>query len=234
MRTAIVAAAFAISVGDAALAEHLTRRAASATPVVVAPMLTYHHYPGFEEYPGSVSLSLDTARNLTVDVVRSLAKHGPRRFYVLATADWSHAALEASAETLARDAILLRYTDVSAHLEPLVRVIQQQEGVGHADEIETSMMLHVDAALVEMSKAEKAFAPPSVPFLLTRRANVPGTYSPSGVWGDPTLATADKGRAVLDALVKGILGDIAALRAAVPRIGSEPSGPPRPDRHDGR
>lgn len=148
---------------EAALAEHLTRRVASATPVVVAPMLTYHYYPGFDDYPGSSSLSLETARNLTVDVARSLAKYGPRRFYVLNSTTWSHAALAASAEALAREGLLLTHTDVSAHLDPVVGAIQQQQQGGHADEIETSMMLHVDRSLVDMAKAEKALAPPSSP-----------------------------------------------------------------------
>jgi creatinine amidohydrolase len=227
---------------EAALAQHLARQVAAATPVVVAPMLTYHHYPGFDEYPGSSSLSLDSARTLTVDVARSLARHGPRRFYVLTTANWSDAALEASAETLARDGILLRYTNASAHLEPVAKKVQQQEGGGHADEIETSMMLHVDEALVDMSKAEKSTAPASRPFQLTRRPSQAGTYSPTGAWGDPTRATAEKGRVLLDALFEGVLGDIASLRAAVPVAAAartrdatapptRPSGPPlAPDR----
>lgn len=208
---------------EAALAQHLARRVAAATPVVVAPMLTYHHYPGFDEYPGSSTLSLDSARTLTVDVARSLARHGPRRFYVLTTANWSDAALEAAAETLARNGILLRYTNASAHLEPVAKEVRQQEGGGHADEIETSMTLHVDEALVDMSKAEKTMAPASRPFQLTRRPSQAGTYSPSGVWGDPTQATAEKGRVLLDALYEGVLGDIASLRAAVPVAAAAPA-----------
>jgi creatinine amidohydrolase len=210
---------------EAVLAGHFTRRVASATPVVVAPMVTYHYYPGFGDFPGTTSLSLDTARNLTIDAVRSLARHGPRRFYVLTSTEWSRPALAASAEALVREGLLLRFTDVSAHLDPILRAMQQQEGGGHADEIETSMMLHVDGTLVEMSKAEKAIAPASSPFALTRRANTPGTYSPNGAWGDPTLATPDKGRAFVDALVNGSLREIAALRAAVPRA-SGPVPPP--------
>ena len=40
--------------------------------ILVAPTLAYHFYPAFAEYPGSTSLRLETARDLTVDVVRSL------------------------------------------------------------------------------------------------------------------------------------------------------------------
>ena len=70
---------------DLALADYLTQRVVDATTVVVAPTLTYHFYPAFLEYPGSTSLSLATARDMTAEVVRTLSAYGPRRFYVLNT-----------------------------------------------------------------------------------------------------------------------------------------------------
>jgi creatinine amidohydrolase len=50
---------------------------------------------------------------------------------------------------------------------------------------------------------------------LTRDANSrTGIYSPSGVWGDATLATREKGRIVTEAMVEVILRDIEQLRRA--------------------
>jgi len=49
---------------------------------------------------------------------------------------------------------------------------------------------------------------------LSRDSTQPGTYSPTGTWGDPTLATRAKGERVIEAYVAGILKEIAALRAA--------------------
>jgi len=40
----------------------------------------------------------------------------------------------------------------------------------------------------------------------------PDTYSPTGIWGDATLATREKGRRVVEAMVDGMLSEIAALR----------------------
>src|SRR5919106_6746519 len=65
------------------LAEYLTRRVLEHANVIVAPPFSYHYSPSVVEYPGSTSLTRNTARDLTVDVVRSLVRHGPRRFYVL-------------------------------------------------------------------------------------------------------------------------------------------------------
>ena len=63
---------------DRRTVEFLAERLRERLPVVVAPTITYHHYPAFVEYPGSVTLRLETARDLVVDICRSLAAFGPR------------------------------------------------------------------------------------------------------------------------------------------------------------
>ena len=208
---------------DAKLAEYLVRRVADATPVVVAPPLNYHFYPAFLEYPGSTSVAANTARDLTSDVVRSLTRHGPRRFYVVNTGISTARPLAASAQALLDEGILMRFTNLEGILDAAARGIREQAGGSHADEIETSMMLHIDPRSVDMSKAVKDYGPRSTPFALTRRPGGPGTYSPTGIWGDPTLATAQKGRIFTDALIAGILEDIAALRAAAPPAPKPPA-----------
>jgi uncharacterized protein (TIGR02246 family) len=67
-----------------------------------------------------------------------------------------------------------------------------------------------------MRRAVKEFAPSPGPLQLTRRRGAPGTFSESGVWGDPTLATREKGRVVVEALVAGVLADIETLRRTTP------------------
>src|SRR5437870_10108165 len=59
---------------DFLIAEYLKRRVLERAAVVVAPTLNYHFFPAFTDYPGSTSLRLETARDLTVDVCRSLAR----------------------------------------------------------------------------------------------------------------------------------------------------------------
>lgn len=199
---------------DLSMAEYLTRRVVDASAVAVAPTLTYHFYPAFIEYPGSTSLSADTARSLTVEVVRSLARFGPRRFYALNTGISTRRPLEAAAQVLAAEGTLLTFTNLNTRLEPTASRLRQQEGGTHADEIETSMMLYIDPVAVDMSLAVKDYTPGSGP--LTRRRGTEGTYSPTGIWGDPTLATREKGRLLVEALVSGILEDIEAVRRATP------------------
>lgn len=231
---------------DLTLAEYLGRRVLAASPVVLAPTVTYHFYPAFLEYPGSTSLAFGTARDLTADIVRSLARSGPRRFYVLNTGISTLRPLDATAKTLAAEGILLRYTNLEAHLQGAIRAVQQQPGGTHADEIETSMMLHIDPSTVDMTRAVRDYVPaaPGM-FRLTRVPDTGGTLSRTGIWGDPTLATAAKGRILVEALVAGILTDVDDVRrASLPQRQATPAGaepqrsepparPPAPARSSG-
>ncbi len=87
--------------------------------------------------------------------------------------------------------------------------LAEQESGGHADEMETSCMLAIRPELVHMERAVKEILPPA-----------PGSYGPggvrkialagkmttkSGVNGDPTLATPEKGARLLAAMAQDIL-----------------------------
>jgi creatinine amidohydrolase len=198
---------------DRLLADYFTTRVVQAADVVVAPALAYHYYPAFTSYPGSTSLRLETARDLTVDVVRSLARHGPRRFYVLNTGVSTDKALAPAADELAKEHVLLRYTDLVRALGPVEHEVAKQEGGTHADEMETSLMLFIAPETCDMTQASKDYHPNRGP--LTRDPNDDGgTYSPTGAWGDPTLATREKGARAAEALVVALLRDIEEVRRA--------------------
>jgi creatinine amidohydrolase len=206
---------------DWLIAEYLKKRVLAESNVVIAPTINYNFYPAFLEYPGSTSLRLETARDLVVDVCKSLARYGPRRFYVLNTGVSTLRALQPAAETLAKDGLILRYTDLLKTTGPVVQAIGKQEGGTHADEIETSMMLYMAPATVDMKKAAKDYHP-STERGLTRDPKGRGVYSPTGIYGDATLATRAKGEQITKALLAGILKDIEDLRRA-PAV-----EPPRP------
>lgn len=199
---------------DYRLAEALKLRVMQKSPVIVAPTVNYHHYPAFTAYPGSISIGFDTARDLIVDIVRSLAAYGPRRFYVLNTGVSTAGPLQAAALVLERARVRLRYTDISTVAAEAEHQVARQARGGHADEIETSMMLYLLPERVEMAKAVRDDNQPAGPGGFTRRPGEGGVYSASGVWGDPTLADAAKGKIIVEAMVDAITGEIEALRRA--------------------
>jgi creatinine amidohydrolase len=202
---------------DWLIAEYLKQRVLAEANVVIAPTINYNFYPAFLEYPGSTSLRLETARDLVVDICRSLARYGPRRFYVLNTGVSTLRALKPAADLLASEGISLRYTDILKVTGPVEKAIGKQEGGTHADEIETSMMLYMAPATVDMNKAAKDYHP-SEERGLTRDPKGKGVYSATGIYGDATLATRAKGEAVTKAMVTGILKEIEELRGSeIPR-----------------
>ena len=198
---------------DWVMAEYLKDRVLAAAPVVIAPTINYSYYPAFLEYPGSTSLRKETARDMIVDICHSLASYGPRRFYILNTGMSTIAPLSEAAKALASEGVTLRYFNWG-EIDAVVKKVQRQAGGTHADEIETSIMLYIAPNTVRMSRAVKDLSPDRHP-PLTRNPNATeGTYSPTGAWGDPTLATKEKGQILVEATVKAILGDIEDLQKA--------------------
>jgi creatinine amidohydrolase len=199
---------------DLALAEYFAGRILQAAPVVVAPPVTYQYAPGFFEYAGSATLSLPTSRDLVVDLVRSLSRFGPKRFYVLPTSPSADRTLEPAAATLAGEGLLLRFARYGTLLDRSSRGLRQQNVVGHADEVETSMLLYAAPDLVDTSKAVRDFSPAPAFGRLTRKRDVQAIYSPTGTWGDATLATKDKGRTIVESVVTSLVQEIEDLRQA--------------------
>jgi len=197
---------------DWRLAEYLARRVIDAFPAVAVPTLQYGYYPAFSEYPGSVSLRLETCRDAVVDVCGSFAPFGPKKFYVLNTGISTVQALEPARQLLAQDGLRMEYTNLTEMLGDVEARVRTQDAGTHADEIETSMMLYIAPETVNLPAAQRDIHPDKGPGGLTRNPYAAtGIYSPTGAWGDPTLATVEKGRVVVEALVERLLLAIAAL-----------------------
>jgi creatinine amidohydrolase len=84
-------------------------------------------------------------------------------------------------------------------------------GIVHACEFETSLMLAVAPHLVDMSKAVREYPDRDRGYFQGGRPM--GDLSESGVFGDATLATAEKGKAMLSIFVESMsraLRDICA------------------------
>ena len=199
---------------DQLLARYYADRVFAATPVAMYPTITYHFYPAFVEYPGSTTLRLETARDMVIDIVRSIARHGPRRFYILNTGVSTVRALQPAQDSLAASGILMRFTNGGTRTRAAEDRLRQQPGGTHADEFETSMLLYMYPDRVDMSKAARDYHPGQSPLARdsATAAREGRTWSRTGIYGDATLATREKGRIVVEAHVEDILEEIAALR----------------------
>jgi creatinine amidohydrolase len=195
-------------------ATYYGERVLAASRIVLAPAINYSFYPAFIEYPGSTTLRFETARDMVVDICRSLARYGVRRFYILNTGVSTLRILAPARDSLAASGIIMRYTNGGPHADSVEKAIARQPGGTHADEIETSMLLYMAPATVDMTKAARDYHPGSGG--LTRdslaAARDSKTFSRTGIYGDATLATRDKGRRYVEAHIRDLLEDIEALR----------------------
>lgn len=196
---------------DWVMAEYLAKRVAEAVPVIVMPTIQYGYYPSFLEYPGSVSLKLETFKGMIKDICISLSGYGIEKFYVLNTGVSTIKGLKPAAEELLKMGITMEYTDIleSGCTE---KNISEQEGGTHADEMETSMMLYINPGIVDMEKAVKDYHPLSGKGLTRDPENKEaGVYSSTGIYGDATLATREKGRVAVESRIENIIKEIKEL-----------------------
>ena len=197
---------------DWLMAEYLKLRVLAAADVIVAPTINYSFYPAFVEYPGSTTVPMETARDTVLGICRTLAAHGPRKFYILNTGVSTVRALQPAAEIARAEGITIAYFEYSQIAETEKRVLSADEGT-HAGESETSMMLYIAPESVDMTKAVRDFHPRVGTGPLRRTEGQPGVYSKTGIWGDATKATREKGEAIVEAMVAAILKSIEALQA---------------------
>jgi creatinine amidohydrolase len=200
---------------DRVQADYLCTRLVEQLPVLALPTLTYGYYPAFLEYPGSVSVRLEACRDSVEDICRSLATHGADRIYLLNTGISTNWALEPTRLRLATLGILMDYTDLRRlDLGAAAALVEQPAG-SHADEVETSRMLYMAPDLVRMDLARSDFGRGNGRGPLSRDPRrQDAQYSPSGVFGDPTLATAEKGKLLTEALLGCLINEIEALASA--------------------
>jgi creatinine amidohydrolase len=192
---------------DAIIAAWLSEQVSAMLPVVIAPLINASFYPAFIEYPGSISLRYETARDLIADTCMSLSRFGLSRFYVINTGLSTLRPL-AEVKALLDEGIVFEYLDLDAALQGLPENLLQQQYGSHADEHETSLMLYIAPEVVDMSRAVDDGAEGEGRLTRTRGQ---GLWSESGVFGQATLASADKGKVIAQVLLQHVLAQIESL-----------------------
>jgi len=214
---------------DRIMADYLARRLAERVAVVVMPTVVYGYFPHFSPFPGSTHLEASTFQAMMTELVLSIHRHGPRRFLFLNTGVSTYPVLEIVARDLDRVYRLLvavtRIGDLGA--QRTTGLLQQPRG-SHGDEHETSLLLAIAPDVVRTAKLAReipdrpdsrgVFVPP-----MYHREPGPG-YSATGVYGDATLASADKGRLIAEAMVDDLVAGAERLRTT-PAAAARPGIP---------
>ncbi len=170
--------------------------AAEKVPFLICPPLHYGYCRSTSDHPGTISISPKTLRRLIFDIGESLHKNGIRGLIIASGhAGGIHmSALEESGEALAQkfpDLELAVFCEYHWAKEVLASGVIQTTDDGHAGEIETSRILALDPTLVKGMSPEE-YPRFEKPFISRKKLS----DWPGGVWGNPSLATAEKGEAI--------------------------------------
>ncbi len=188
-------------------AEWLAQQTSLLCPSLIWPIMSYGFYPTFVEYPGSCSISEETFGQSIHDILQSILRAGANRIMILNTGISTVRPLENMLGELNQHKQIILFNVYSgSNFTNAVNEIEQQSVGGHADEIETSIMLTLVPDKVDMTKA-KNFDTELVAGPLNPNDPDKPNYSPYGVIGDARLATIEKG----EILTKAILADLAEL-----------------------
>ena len=173
----------------------IAQQLAANFDLLIWPTLTYGHYPAFTEFPGSISLSRLAFMGMVTDIIDGITRWKPKALFVL---DTGISTIEPIAAAIAAQEWPVPVLHLRIHEGPrycaTVQTLSEQAFGSHADEMETSRMLAIAPGVVDMAKAEATPAGP-IAGPLTRAT------APSGSYGDPTPATAAKGRALWQAML---------------------------------
>ena len=181
------------------------RMSARGTRVVVLPPLAYTTAAFARDFPGTISLRPETVTATLLDIAGSLARHG---FGALAIAnahlDPAHlASLDAAVAAIRRQlGLTVAFPNLTAKPWALRLGDEFRSGACHAGRFETSIVLAERPDLVR--EAVAATLPPN-PISLSRAIrDGKQSFEEAGggraYFGFPSEATAEEGRATIDAL----------------------------------
>jgi creatinine amidohydrolase len=223
---------------DNLIANSLCMEAGRRAPdkVLVAPLVPYGYNLHALDYPGTIHVGYQHLIEFCVGVCKSLAYHGFKKIVIISGHGGNSPALELAARRtiLETDALAVSFMWWSLLRTDPNFIASFREsvfpgGAGHAGEVETSVYLHLAGEKVRMDKAKDYIAwynregtnsfwwgdafgggPVSV-------FECASTFLEDGVFGQPTLATAEKGRLIFEEATTRLVQFVEAFRNRSPR-----------------
>lgn len=194
------------------------RRAADR--VLVLPPISYglnlHHI----DFPGTIHIEPETFIAFCLNITKSVAYHGFRKILLVN----GHGSNTPLVDLVARRTVLetLSLCFATGYYQFLLQAfesVRESRVIAHADEFETSLYLHLAPERVQMDLAVEDNDRMGQYVSSDSTANYPvrfndywGRWTQTGVHGDPTKATAAKGRVLFEAAVTGLVRLVDELR----------------------
>ncbi len=184
---------------DNRIAEAMALETAKRSVGMVLPVLNVGYAWVWRGKPGILTFRFETYMAMIRDIAESLAGWGVKAVFVLS----AHGSNPQPVKHAIRELIHEKHdiavlNSLYTGLDEMLAEAESERWHNdiHAEEIETALMLAIAPDLVHMDRAAADYPP--VPDDYGRSELSMGMFMRSGVFGDPTPATAEKGRRWLE------------------------------------
>ncbi len=174
---------------------------------IVLPPVNYGQVWSLGDFPGSLNISMPVLTQFIADIGRSLYRHGTRNFAIFQGHLGNAPAVKDASRILFQELGMKVFTFGHNGMEKAIGVLttpRSHKVYLHACEIETSMLLYLQPEYVDMTKAIVNY--PVYPPEFDVTPSPWSTVTKTAVLGDPTAATKEKGKALIEASVEYISG----------------------------
>jgi creatinine amidohydrolase len=208
---------------DVFLAESVCMEAARRAPerMLVLPPISYGLNQHHIDFPGTVHIEPEIYIAFCTQITKSVAYHGFQKI-LLVNGHGSNTPLNdlvARKTVLGTNSLCAAVNYFAFGLETFA-AMGGEPFIAHADDFETSLYLHLAPERVRMDKAVAGHDVMGTYVSSDSTANYPvrfsdiwGRWTTTGVHGDPTMATAEKGQAVFEAVVTRLIAFVDEWRA---------------------
>ncbi|MEQ9286205.1 MAG: creatininase family protein [Cyclobacteriaceae bacterium] len=188
------------------LANKVVEACSDPKPFVLPPIpygVSYHH----EEFKGTLSVTNDALSRFVYDIGMGLAKNGIKKLIILNGHGDNAPTLSYAAQMINRDAEIFVCVDTGETSDIDLNDLIETPNDIHAGEIETSTTLAIRPEVVQMDKAVNETLNFGSKYLDYTSDRGVAWYvrtkriSASGVMGDPTKATEQKGKKMWEIMV---------------------------------
>jgi creatinine amidohydrolase len=194
------------------LAEELAHVVDGATPLLRLPVLPFGQVWSLADAPGSFGIANETVTRSIVDIARSAQAKGLSVLAVI-NGHLGNANAIRDAQRIMREEGVTIANFFYPGSGPVIDAVREQPEAHpafmHADEIETSYMLHLAPKAVDMSKAIANY--PTFPEDFSSIAYRWTEFSQSPVLGDARAASAEKGGKILAVVLAVMAKQLATL-----------------------
>ncbi len=207
---------------DTFVAEAIANEVAKETGSLAGPALPLGYSEWFLEFPGTISLKIETLIRVLREYISSLIYHGFRKFIFVNGHGGNSPAVDViSREFTMKHDVQIAMVEIWKIANSFAKDIPdlKENMFRHAGELMTSVMLYLHPDTVDMEKAKVEYVKSSKPSFKTKSTLGPAEFkgveislydkakrlTESGIMGDPLSATVKKGEIIFHTITSYLI-----------------------------